>query len=873
MKKAMKYLSMAALAFVGALTTSCSNDDFAIEPQQPANNNIVSLTTTVGFDDSTATKRALALDEVNKKGIKTFVAGEKVAIVYTNTSDTKVTAEYTLQAEDISTDSKSTKLNFTLTDPKDGSSDVTIVYPASLADASAADGISMSRLQNNQDGTFDKLSSDFDAATATNQMTVTSGTATLPEVIALTNPLTIAKFTLKEGSSSINNTLTRVSVCDGTNTYMVNRTASADAIYLAMKPIASDQTITISATDGTDGYEKSVSGKSLDANKIYPINVTMTKTFDAKSTPLTIEAMTAGAVVCFHLSGDGGNRQVQYSTDGTNWTTYGENGQWDITLANVGDKVMFRGIGEPYNQSEITCTKDCYVYGNVMSLVTDYSANANAFATNTALTTANTFYNLFINNSHIKNHAFKSLVLPATTLAANCYSGMFSGCTGLTTAPELPPTTLAAYCYRDMFQGCTGLTTAPELPATTLVENCYHNMFYGCTGLTTAPELPAGKNGIGSLNDGCYSGMFYGCTGLTTAPELPATTLAANCYHGMFSGCTGLTTAPVLPATTLANSCYYYMFSGCTGLTTAPELPANTLVNSCYNYMFYRCSNLNSVVCLATTNIAQYNCGNWLNGVAVTGTFTKAPGATWGRGVSGIPSDWTVRDLQAMPLTFEAKVANSNIRLTINGDASVTSIEYSTDGGSSWQPYTSATYITLANVGDKVQFRGTATTYNMSNFSSNSGELYAYGNVMSLLYGSDFANKTAFPNGSQYTFSHLFNSMRNLYNHPALTIVLPATTLAAYCYWGMFYGCTGLTTAPVLPATTLVNSCYYDMFHGCSNLNSVVCLATYIPANTCLWKWLVDAGTNATSPTLHVKSSMAPSYWNAPGWWTIVVDN
>ena len=370
-------------------------------------------------------------------------------------------------------------------------------------------------------------------------------------------------------------------------------------------------------------------------------------------------------------------------------------------------------------------------------------------------------------------------------------------------------------------------------------------MFSNCTGLTTAPELPAGKNGIGSLDDGCYLCMFSGCTGLTTAPELPANTLAAHCYQEMFSRCTGLTTAPVLPAT--------------------------TLVNSCYDRMFYRCSNLNSVVCLATTNITQYTCSNWLNGVAATGTFTKATGATWESGVSGIPSGWTVRDPQDMPLTFEAKVANSNIRLTIDGGASVTSIEYSTDGGSNWQSYTSETYITLANVGDKVQFRGTATTYDSSNFSSNSGELYAYGNVMSLLYGSDFANKTAFPNGSQNTFCHLFNSMRNLYNHPALAIVLPATTLAAYCYWGMFSGCTGLTTAPELPATTLADYCYKLMFDRCSNLSSITCLATNITANGCLSNWLIYAGTNAASPTLHVKSWMTSHNWNAHGW-TIVGD-
>jgi hypothetical protein len=34
-----------------------------------------------------------------------------------------------------------------------------------------------------------------------------------------------------------------------------------------------------------------------------------------------------------------------------------------------------------------------------------------------------------------------------------------------------------------MFYGCTNLTTAPVLPATTLASNCYTNMFNGCTSL------------------------------------------------------------------------------------------------------------------------------------------------------------------------------------------------------------------------------------------------------------------------------------------------------------------------------------------------------------------------------------------------------
>ena len=62
---------------------------------------------------------------------------------------------------------------------------------------------------------------------------------------------------------------------------------------------------------------------------------------------------------------------------------------------------------------------------------------------------------------------------------------MFMNCSGLTTAPVLPATTLADNCYRQMFYGCTALTTAPVLPATTLVSECYSKMFQNCTNLSS----------------------------------------------------------------------------------------------------------------------------------------------------------------------------------------------------------------------------------------------------------------------------------------------------------------------------------------------------------------------------------------------------
>ena len=237
------------------------------------------------------------------------------------------------------------------------------------------------------------------------------------------------------------------------------------------------------------------------------------------------------------------------STDGETWT--------EISVAELSTgRTYFRvasDLEEPqllsYNEDE---DSDYDIGGNINSLVKiNFENDTNCYY----------FEEFFLEKSKLKSAG--NLILPATTLTImGCYSGMFAGCTSLTTAPALPATTLNGSCYSSMFFGCTSLTTAPELPATTLADDCYDSMFQGCTSLTETPELPATI-----LIDNCYSSMFSGCTSLTTAPELPATTLARNCYYGMFNGCTSLTVSSVSnlgleSATTLAESCYSSMFYG-----------------------------------------------------------------------------------------------------------------------------------------------------------------------------------------------------------------------------------------------------------------------------------------------------------------------
>ena len=358
--------------------------------------------------------------------------------------------------------------------------------------------------------------------------------------------------------------LVKTKAIDGTTVYateadplVVTPATPTSKLFLALRDengAANNYHFKATAGAYTYAFEDS---KNLQYGHYYAGNVAMTIT-DLSSIPLTFEAKVDGVDVMF---GGGTSKTIEYSIDGgANWTSYTPSGMmFEVmtTLANAGDKVLLRGDNESYEDYYFALWEDCYVYGNIMSLI-----DSDGYSTLTTLTGDHNFVDLF-NGQKVFSHPTIPLLLPATTLTDHCYDGMFKD-TELSVAPDLPATSLADYCYSGMFYGCTSLTTAPDLPATTLADYCYENMFYDCSSLTTAPDLPAT-----TLADYCYENMFYGCTSLTTVPSiLPATTLTDHCYDGMFYGCSILTTAPILPAETLTSFCYACMFNGCTNLTS-----------------------------------------------------------------------------------------------------------------------------------------------------------------------------------------------------------------------------------------------------------------------------------------------------------------
>jgi hypothetical protein len=75
----------------------------------------------------------------------------------------------------------------------------------------------------------------------------------------------------------------------------------------------------------------------------------------------------------------------------------------------------------------------------------------------------------------------------------------------------------------------------------------------------------------------------------------------------------------------------------------------------------------------------------------------------------------------------------------------------------------------------------------------------------------------------------------------------------------MFSGCTSLTTAPQLPATTLATYCYYGMFRNCSKLNYIKALFTTTPSSSYTPSWVSGVASSGT----FVKNKNAT--WNVTG--------
>ena len=606
--KMMKYMTCLATALLALVACSDADDILSAYHSDP---NAVHITAEVGKASADGFTRSNPLGDADAQ--KKFNTDDEISVK----ADGQAAVTYKFNGTEwIPQDSKFLKwesetMNFTAYYPASytGGAPTQPMEYNSEASLAAADYMSFTGSQKN---------------TGDNKLTLTMNRQMARVVVD------IASFNDQYAGATVNsiNSLTIM----GVKAYK----HSDNKFYALMVPCKADNNAQFLSLKVGEGNTETLTGiPALEAGKSYTYDLTVGKN-KVVVTGITVKDWTTDKIingvaeldtrpyVTFKAEGTQNFKMttegsytisgLEYCVNGGEWMTVEKDKE--VTFGGTNGNLQLRGTNtegtaaDNYNYSHIKFTNaDVHVActGDIRTLL-DYR-NYKTVDTKNAR-----FCNLFD-----ECVALTSVPdLPATTLASNCYYGMFYGCTNLNSAPALPATTLASNCYSEMFSGCTNLNTAPELPATTLAEACYSEMFSGCTNLNTAPSLPATK-----LVENCYYNMFSGCTNLNTAPKLPATKLAYWCYYGMFNDCSSLTEAPILPAETLANGCYFYMFSGCKNLKTAPSLPATRLARYCYHSMFRGCTNLTSVTMLAPRDqitSKERCCDDWLNNAGTSAT-------------------------------------------------------------------------------------------------------------------------------------------------------------------------------------------------------------------------------------------------------------
>lgn len=210
------------------------------------------------------------------------------------------------------------------------------------------------------------------------------------------------------------------------------------------------------------------------------------------------------------------------------------------------------------------------------------------------------------------------------------------------------------------------------------------------------------------------------------------------------------------------------------------------------------------------------------------------------------------KDYSKEYLTFKIK-SNGYIRWMCSTSSDVKTISYSKDNGNTWSAITSSLGSQTddsggvkisVSTGDIVLFKGSNVSYGdggyYSAFERTFVECEVYGNLMSMIYGDNFINKTL--SAGTYNFRNFFSYASGITSIENL--ILPATVTSDCYEWG-FQGCI-FPKAPVLPATSLTTRCYRRMLRNNPNLSYVKCLASSGNNSTNLESWISNVSATGT---------------------------
>lgn len=288
-----------------------------------------------------------------------------------------------------------------------------------------------------------------------------------------------------------------------------------------------------------------------------------------------------------------------------------------MTTKNYCYESMFMGCTSLISAPELPATTTTlYCYQNMFNRCSALVDGPTVLPAETIIGAA--YYSMFEGCTSLKN---------APYIAGTDNSGwggtmaMFKGCTSLVECPEFSFEKVGSSACREMFMNCYELINVPKiLPATTLADNCYTAMFYNCYKIKFAPELPA-KN----LIKECYHTMFAECHSLRYVKALFTTNITKDTnytYNWLYKV---NTTGVVVKAVDAK-----WSLSGTSGIPTNWDYAYNysnnemQIVNTIYDTEQYSCGSLNQYGDDSASEPNIISLFNSINGTLPKNSFTNA---------------------------------------------------------------------------------------------------------------------------------------------------------------------------------------------------------------------------------------------------------
>ena len=174
-------------------------------------------------------------------------------------------------------------------------------------------------------------------------------------------------------------------------------------------------------------------------------------------------------------------------------------------------------------------------------------------------------------------------------------------------------------------------------------------------------------------------------------------------------------------------------------------------------------------------------------------------------------------------------LTSGTISWNVNLEEICKTISYSLDNGQTWTEITSVIRNPIeieVEIGDKMllkgenEFYGVAGERDNSNYFRGSATFNAYGNILSLFYGDDFADYDYFPEVESEYYGQCFGLFWKSNLVSAKNIIFPQdeTNMNDYTYYKIFIG----STITEIPNDPILLKRAESGFEGCNNLTSVI---------------------------------------------------